>query len=63
MVHIDYHMVGQHPKNAQEVIEWLEQTVAGLNLNPTSFVWNGTSANALPYLGDQMDTRCSSAQK
>src|SRR5260370_34337377 len=32
---------GQHPKNAQEVIEWLEQTVAGWNTNPTPFVWNG----------------------
>jgi DDE superfamily endonuclease len=32
---------GQHPKNAQEVIDWLEQTVAGWNAQPTPFVWNG----------------------
>lgn len=32
---------GQHPKNAQEVIDWLEQTVAGWNQDPTPFVWNG----------------------
>jgi transposase len=32
---------GQHPKDAQEVIEWLEQTVAGWNQHPTSFVWAG----------------------
>ena len=32
---------GQHPKNAQEVIDWLEQTVAGWNQQPTPFVWNG----------------------
>ena len=34
-------LAGQHPKNAQEVIDWLEQTVAGWNQNPTPFVWNG----------------------
>ncbi len=32
---------GQHPKDAQQIIEWLEQTVAGWNNNPTAFVWNG----------------------
>jgi hypothetical protein len=32
---------GQHPKTAQEVIDRLEQTVAGWNLKPTPFVWNG----------------------
>jgi transposase len=32
---------GQHPETAQQVIDWLEQTVAGWNLNPTAFVWNG----------------------
>lgn len=32
---------GQHPKNAQEVINWLEQTVEGWNQKPTPFVWNG----------------------
>jgi transposase len=34
-------LAGQHPKNAQEVIDWLEQTVDGWNLDPTPFVWNG----------------------
>jgi len=34
-------LAGQHPKNAQQVIEWLEQTVAGWNQHPTPFVWNG----------------------
>ena len=32
---------GQHPKDAQQVIEWLEQTVTGWNADPTPFVWNG----------------------
>jgi hypothetical protein len=32
---------GQHPKTAQEVIDWLEQTVQGCNENPTPFIWNG----------------------
>lgn len=34
-------LAGQHPKNAQEVIDWLEQTVEGWNKKPTAFVWNG----------------------
>ena len=32
---------GQHPKTAQQVIDWLEQTVKGWNKKPTPFVWNG----------------------
>lgn len=32
---------GQHPQQAQEVIEWLEQTVTGWNQDPTPFVWGG----------------------
>lgn len=32
---------GQHPQQAQEVIDWLEQTVAGWNADPTPFVWGG----------------------
>ncbi len=32
---------GQHPKLAQEVIDWLEQTVAGWNADPTPFTWGG----------------------
>jgi hypothetical protein len=34
-------LAGQHPKNAQEVLDWLEQTVAGWNRHPTPFGWNG----------------------
>ena len=34
-------LAGQHPKDAQQVIDWLEQTVKGWNKNPTPFVWNG----------------------
>jgi transposase len=33
-------LAGQHPKSAQEVIDWLEQTVDGWNKKPTPFVWN-----------------------
>ena len=32
---------GQHPKDSQQIIDWLEQTVAGWNKHPTPFVWNG----------------------
>lgn len=32
---------GQHPKTPQDIIDWLEQTVAGWNRAPTPFVWNG----------------------
>lgn len=32
---------GQYPQSPQEIIDWLEQTVAGWNQNPTPFVWNG----------------------
>ncbi len=34
-------LAGQHPQSAQEVIDWLEQTVEGWNKHPTPFVWNG----------------------
>jgi hypothetical protein len=34
-------LAGQHPKNSQEIIDWLEQTVDGWNRHPTPFVWNG----------------------
>jgi transposase len=34
-------LAGQHPQNAQEVIDWLEQTVTGWNADPTPFIWNG----------------------
>jgi len=34
-------LAGQHPQSAQEVITWLEDTVAGWNAAPTAFVWGG----------------------
>ena len=34
-------LAGQHPQSAQQVIDWLEQTVMGWNKQPTPFVWNG----------------------
>jgi hypothetical protein len=34
-------LAGQHPKDGQQVIDWLEQTVVGWNKHPTPFVWNG----------------------
>ena len=34
-------LAGQHPQSAQEVITWLEETVAGWNAQPTPFVWAG----------------------
>jgi hypothetical protein len=37
----------QHPWDAQQVIDWLEQTAAGQNDDPTPFVWNGKRANAV----------------
>ncbi len=38
-------LAGQHPQQAQEVIDWLEQTVKGWNNKPTPFVWG---ANVMP---------------
>lgn len=32
---------GQHPQRAAQVMNWLEDTVAGWNANPTPFVWDG----------------------
>jgi hypothetical protein len=34
-------LAGQHPQAAQEIIRWLEETVAGWNAAPTPFVWDG----------------------
>lgn len=34
-------LAGQHPETAAQVIEWLEETVAGWNQVPTPFVWDG----------------------
>jgi hypothetical protein len=32
---------GQYPQSPEQLIEWLEQTVAGWNEDPTPFVWHG----------------------
>ncbi len=34
-------LAGQHPQNAEELIGWLEDAVAGWNTAPTPFVWDG----------------------
>jgi hypothetical protein len=34
-------LAGQHPQSPEEVIQWLEETVAGWNTAPTPFVWDG----------------------
>jgi hypothetical protein len=37
-------LAGQHPSSAQEVMAWLEETVAGWNQAPTPFAWGGKRA-------------------
>lgn len=32
---------GQHPQNAQEIMDWLNATVRGWNADPTPFEWGG----------------------
>jgi hypothetical protein len=34
-------LAGQHPQTQEEIITWLEDTVAGWNQTPTPFVWDG----------------------
>jgi hypothetical protein len=34
-------LAGQHPQTAEEVIQWLDETVCGWNRHPTPFVWGG----------------------
>jgi transposase len=34
-------LTGEHPQTAEELIEWLEATVAGWNEHPTPFIWKG----------------------
>ena len=34
-------LAGQHPETPEEIITWLEDTVAGWNEAPTRFVWDG----------------------
>lgn len=35
---------GQHPKNAEETIQWLESAVVSWDCHPTPFIWNGKRA-------------------
>jgi hypothetical protein len=35
---------GQHPKEPEEIIEWLEATARGWNTEPTPFEWGGKRA-------------------
>jgi hypothetical protein len=32
---------GEHPTTPQQIIDWLEETAAGWNADPTPFVWGG----------------------
>lgn len=34
-------LAGEHPHSQAELIDWLEETVAGWNAAPTPFVWDG----------------------
>ena len=34
-------LAGHHPETPEEIIGWLEETVAGWNTEPTPFVWEG----------------------
>jgi DDE superfamily endonuclease len=34
-------LAGQHPQTPDDIIAWLEETVAGWNQAPTPFVWDG----------------------
>ncbi len=34
-------LAGQYPQTPDEIIGWLEETVAGWNVEPTPFVWGG----------------------
>jgi hypothetical protein len=34
-------LAGQHPETPEETIEWLEDTVASWNEEPTPFIWDG----------------------
>ncbi len=34
-------LTGQYPQSPEEIIRWLEETVAGWNAEPTPFVWGG----------------------
>lgn len=34
-------LAAQHPQSTEDLIQWLEETVAGWNAAPTPFVWGG----------------------
>lgn len=34
-------LAGAHPQSPREIMQWLEETVAGWNAAPTPFVWDG----------------------
>jgi hypothetical protein len=34
-------LAGQHPETPEEIIAWLEETVANWNEAPTPFIWDG----------------------
>lgn len=34
-------LAGQHPQTPEEIIAWLEEMVAGWNVAPTPFIWDG----------------------
>jgi len=34
-------LAGQHPQTPEEIITWLEDTVAAWNEDPTPFTWGG----------------------
>jgi hypothetical protein len=34
-------LAGQHPQTPEQIIAWLEETVAGWNVQPTPFTWHG----------------------
>jgi hypothetical protein len=37
-------LAGQHPRDAEELMEWLAATVRGWNADPTPFEWAGKRA-------------------
>ena len=34
-------LAGQHPQTPDQIITWLEETVAGWNAAPSPFTWHG----------------------
>ena len=44
-------LAGQHPQTPEEIIAWLEETVAGWNQAPTPFVRDGKRRERHRYAG------------